>query len=490
MPDDGHGVARKIWAYANVLYDDGVNSRDYVEQITCLMFLKMEDERVERLGEKSVIPEEHNWKTFRDLDGDDLEIKYQHVLEALGKQPGVVGIIYRKAQNHIKQPAKLKQLVEMIDKETWLGLDVDVLGKVYEEILQENAADGKSGAGQYFTPRPLIQAIVECVRPEPGEKINDPCCGTGGFLQVAYRYVADHHNLDPEQKRFLNEEAVSGHDVDERTARLCAMNLFLHGISVEDATIGSGVDALLSDPGGRYDYVLTNPPFGKKSSTKFVTETGDIGKDDTAYERDDFWVSTKNKQLNFVQHVKTLLKENGLAAMVVPDNVLFEGGAAETVRRNLLKQYEVHTLLRLPTGIFYAGGVKANVLFFEARPAQKEAWTEKLWIYDLRTNQHFTQVQNRMTLEHLRDFIDCYNPKNRRKRSESERFKCFSYEGLLERDKLSLDIFWIKDESLEDSADLPDPDILAGEIAEDLQAALEQIQSIAEELSSRGESIS
>lgn len=487
MSDDTHTIARKIWSYADVLYDDGVNSRDYVEQITCLMFLKMDAEKVELLDEESTIPEEFSWESFSKLDGDRLEIKYQHVLEGLAKQPGVVGIIYRKAQNHIKQPAKLKQLVEMIDRDTWLGMDVDVLGKVFEELLQQNAADGKSGAGQYFTPRPLIQAIVQCAQPQPGKTLNDPCCGTGGFLQVAYNYIADNFNLDPDQKRFLNEEALSGHDIDERTARLCAMNLFLHGINVGDKTIGSGVDALLSDPGDRFDYVLTNPPFGKKSSTRFVTESGEIGKETSSYERDDFWVSTTNKQLNFVQHVKTLLKEHGLAAMVVPDNVLFEGGAAEKVRKSLLNQYDVHTLLRLPTGIFYANGVKANVIFFEARPARREAWTDKLWIYDLRTNQHFTQKQNPMRIEHLQNFIECYNPENRHQRSETEKFKCFTLEELLERDKISLDIFWLKDESLEDSADLPDPDILAAEIVEDLQAALDQINSIAEDLIIRRE---
>jgi type I restriction enzyme M protein len=261
------------------------------------------------------------------------------------------------------------------------------------------------------------------------------------------------------------------------------MNLLLHGITAADAKSPIRVDdALKADPGLRFETVLTNPPFGKKSSVTIVGENGESRRDDLTVVRDDFWATTSNKQLNFVQHVKTLLKIEGRAAVVVPDNVLFEGGAGETVRRHLLHECDVHTLLRLPTGVFYAQGVKANVLFFDRKPAAEKPWTSKLWIYDLRTNKHFTLKEIPLKRGDLDDFVACYNPKNRHERKESERFKSFTYDELVKRDKLNLDIFWLKDESLEDSANLPDSDIIAGEIVEDLQAALAQFAEIANDL--------
>ncbi len=268
------------------------------------------------------------------------------------------------------------------------------------------------------------------------------------------------------------------------------MNLYLHGIDGDPCPITSGLDSLASPPKAHYSMVLTNPPFGKKSSITIVAEGGELEKEDTSYERQDFWVTTKNKQLNFLQHVKTQLKVNGTCAIVVPDNVLFEGGAGETVRRNLLQQCDVHTLLRLPTGIFYAQGVKANVLFFDAKPAQEKAWTKKLWVYDLRTNMHFTLKQSTLKRSDLDEFVECYKPGERHKRRQkwSEknaegRWRSFEYEELVKRDKVNLDLFWLRDKSLEDSEDLPEPDVLAQEIADDLQTALEQFQSIAGELS-------
>jgi type I restriction enzyme M protein len=260
------------------------------------------------------------------------------------------------------------------------------------------------------------------------------------------------------------------------------MNLMLHGIGSETSVPVRVTDALAADPGERFEVVLANPPFGKKSSTVIVGEDGRTTTEKDIIERDDFWATTSNKQLNFVQHIKTLLDIHGRAAVVVPDNVLFEGGAGETVRRELLKQADVHTLLRLPTGIFYAQGVKANVLFFDRKPAAETPWTRKLWIYDLRTNQHFTLKENPLRPEHLNDFVACFNAANRHERQETERFKAFSYEELLKRDKLNLDIFWLKDEALEDSANLPHPDVIAREIVEDLRAALEQFEELAEEL--------
>jgi type I restriction enzyme M protein len=261
------------------------------------------------------------------------------------------------------------------------------------------------------------------------------------------------------------------------------MNMFLHGIGGDASPIEVG-DSLISDPGTRYDIVLTNPPFGKKSSITIVNEEGKADKETLIYERQDFWATTSNKQLNFLQHVKTLLRINGKAAVVVPDNVLFEGGAGETVRKKLLAECDVHTLLRLPTGLFYAQGVKANVLFFDRKPASEKPWTSKLWIYDLRTNTHFTLKTNSMVSEDLKDFVKCYNPTNRFERQETDRFKVFSYDDIMKRDKVSLDIFWLKDESIEDSANLPAPEILAKEIADNLEAALEQFNEIYQDLGS------
>ena len=323
---------------------------------------------------------------------------------------------------------------------------------------------------------------MEVVRPTPKDAVNDPACGTGGFLLPAYDFVGHNFELDKTQKQTLRHKALSGTELVAGVARLCVMNLFLHGIGGDDSPIRDGVDALAQPPSTYYEVVLTNPPFGKKSSITVVSDEGEATKEALTYYRDDFWATTSNKQLNFLQHVKSLLKIHGRAAIVVPDNVLFEGGAGETVRRKILHECDVHTLLRLPTGIFYAQGVKANVLFFDRKSASEKPWTTRLWIYDFRTNEHFTLKTNPLKRSDLDDFVACYHAENRHVRKETERFKCFSYEDLLKRDKVNLDIFWLKDESLEDSANLPDPDVIAAEIAEDLQAALDQFSQIAADL--------
>jgi type I restriction enzyme M protein len=373
--------------------------------------------------------------------------------------------------------------VDLIDREDWSTLDTDVKGDAYEGLLQKNAEDTKSGAGQYFTPRPLIQAIVDVVRPAPDERICDPASGTGGFLLAAHSYIAKHHDLDRDQRRFLKFDALRGWEIVDNTARLCLMNLFLHGIGSDEEGREPlhVVDSLRSSAGEYFDVVLTNPPFGRKSSVTYINEKGREEREVSFVVRDDFWASTSNKQLNFLQHVYTLLKINGRAAVVVPDNVLFEGGAGESIRRKLLDDCDVHTLLRLPTGIFYANGVKANVLFFDKKPAGAQHATETLWVYDLRTNQNFTLRTNPLTRQHLDDFVACYHPENRHLRQESERFHYFSYDELIKRDKLSLDIFWLRDKSLEDANDLPSPDVLIASIIEDLQAAIEQLSTITEE---------
>jgi type I restriction enzyme M protein len=479
MANQSSAIVQKVWNYCNVLRDDGVSYGDYVEQLTYLIFLKMADEQTKPpFGKPSTIPKGYDWHSLLNKDGAELETHYRLILETLGKEPGMLGIIFRKSQSRIQDPAKLKRLIELINTETWVGLDIDVKGDIYEGLLEKNAEDIKSGAGQYFTPRALIKAIVEVMRPEPGMTICDPACGTGGFLLAASDFISKSYPLDIDQKKFLKYSAFKGKDIVDAVVRLCVMNLYLHGI---ETPVECG-DSLIADPGERFDMVLTNPPFGKKSSYTIFNGEGKADRDTQAYERSDFWATTSNKQLNFLQHVKTLLKINGRAAIVVPDNVLFEGGAGETVRRKLLHECEVHTLLRLPTGIFYRPGVKANVLFFDRKPASEKPWTHKLWIYDFRTNMHFTLKTNPLRYEDLHDFIRCYNPQNRNDRKETDHFRAFPYEELIQRDKANLDIFWLKDESLEDSANLPDPDVLAREITENLESALEQFAAIQESL--------
>ncbi len=486
-------LVQKLWNYCNILRDDGLSYGDYVEQLTFLLFLKMADEQSRAPWHKpSPIPTGFSWQVLLKCDGDDLEIQYRHTLEELGKKPGMLGIIFRKAQNKIQDPAKLRRLiVDLIDQEQWTSLEADVKGDAYEGLLEKNAADVKGGAGQYFTPRPLIAAIVEAIAPQPGQTICDPACGTGGFLLAAYTHLA-RLELDRAQKKRLHNGTLFGVELVDSVTRLCAMNLLLHGIgasSVASAKEEGGLDSLpvvtkdaLSAKHGEYDLVLANPPFGKKSSVTIVNASGETEKESLVINRDDFWASTSNKQLNFLQHIFTILKQHGRAAVVLPDNVLFEGGAGETIRRELLKQADVHTLLRLPTGIFYAQGVKANVLFFDRKPASERPHTEKLWIYDLRTNQHFTLKENPLKRTDLDDFVKSYHPKNRHHRKESERFKSFTYDELTKRDKANLDIFWLKDESLEESANLPAPEIIAAEIVEDLEAALEQFREIEADL--------
>ena len=482
---DARQLVDKLWNFCNLLRDDGVSTIDYTEQLTYLLFLKMAYERETRpLNPERIVPPECSWQRLLDTDGDELEVTYRHILEELARQPGTLGVIFRKAQNKIQDPAKLKRLIsELIDKENWSATGVDIKGDAYEGLLAKGAEDIKSGAGQYFTPRVLIAAMVECIQPTVDDTVVDPACGTGGFLLAAYAYAArDADNFTPAQKDHLRDHFVSGVELVDGTARLAAMNMLLHGMGQPNGSSPVEVrDALTADPGRRWSVVLANPPFGTKSSVKMVGEDGKVSTGNLEIVRDDFWVTTSNKQLNFVQHIKTILDTHGRAAVVLPDNVLFEGGAGETLRKRLLKEFDVHTLLRLPTGIFYAGGVKANVLFFDKRPAREDGapWTEKLWVYDFRTNQHFTLKQNPLRPEHLADFVKAYLPgRPRSERIESDQFRAFTYDDLVARDKTNLDLIWLKDESIEDAADLPAPEVLALEIKEELQSALEEIDAI------------
>jgi len=482
-------LVQKIWNFCHTLRDDGVGYGDYLEQLTYLLFLKLAHEYAQPPHSRDThIPRSCDWTSLRKKTGEPLESHYLSVLHKLGEEPGMLGAIFFKAQNKIQDPAKLARLVQMIDAENWLGMETDVKGDLYEGLLQKNAEDTKSGAGQYFTPRALIQAMVECVQPEPRKTVADPACGTGGFFLGVHEWL-NRQKLNKAQAHFLRHQTFYGNEIVPSTRRLCLMNLFLHNIGDLDGEPSvERADALISEPKQTFDYVLANPPFGKKSSMTITNEDGEEDRDALTYERQDFWQTTSNKQLNFLQHIVSMLKVNGQAAVVLPDNVLFEGGAGEKIRRKLLETCDVHTLLRLPTGIFYAQGVKANVLFFDNKPKDGKVHTKGVWIYDLRTNKHFTLKTKTLKREDLQDFIDCYRPGNRHDRVESERFKYFDYETLVSRDKASLDIFWLKDNSLDNLDDLPPPDVLAQEIVEHLEAALTSFREVAAALPRSGKS--
>lgn len=492
--NNSQSLISKVWNFCNILKDDGVSYGDYLEQLTYLLFLKMADEYSKPPYDRKLpIPTDYNWESLFGKKGADLEAHYMNVLRKLGKEPGILGQIFTKSQNKIQDPAKLFKLIDLINKENWVSdVDSDVKGSIYEGLLEKNAEDTKSGAGQYFTPRPLIKAMVQCVRPEPLKTIADPACGTGGFFLGAYDFLVENYSLDKEDKKFLKFKTFHGNEIVASTRRLALMNLFLHNIGdIDRDNFISPADALIADDGKRFDYVLANPPFGKKSSQTFTNEQGEQEKEDLTYNRQDFWATTSNKQLNFVQHIKTILKTTGQAAVVVPDNVLFEGGAGETVRKKLLENTDLHTILRLPTGIFYAHGVKANVIFFDAKPAASEPWTKEIWYYDYRTNVHHTLKKNPLKLSDLKDFIECYNPTNRYKREETfntetnpdGQWRKFTYDEIINRDKTSLDITWIKDKSLADLDNLPNPDELAEEIVENLEAGLGNFKAIIGRLS-------
>jgi type I restriction enzyme M protein len=511
MEPQSRQLIQKLWNYCNLLRDDGLSYGDYLEQLTFLLFLKMSYEQTELFPDRpSAMPTKYNWKSLLSKEGDALEQHYSETLSTLGQQKGMLNLIFRKAQNKIHDPAKLRRLiVDLIDRERWLGLSGDVKGDAYEGLLEKNAQDTKSGAGQYFTPRALIEAIVDVTRPQPGEVICDPACGTGGFLLAAHNYIEDHNpHLDRAQKKHLRYKALRGFELVPNVARLCAMNLLLHGIGPangeEQELPVKTTDSLETLKDVAFDVVLTNPPFGKKSSVTIVAEDEDEraengdsdgkkksknGKQPLTLVREDFWATTSNKQLNFVQLVKNISTINGRAAVIVPDNVLFEGGAGETIRRKLLDECDVHTLLRLPTGLFYAQGVKANVLFFDRKTPQEKPWTKELWIYDFRTNVRYTLKTNQLKRSDIDEFVACFNPENRHRRkatwSETHpqgRWRAYSYKELIQRDKVSLDIVWLADDNLEGDDKDVNLDSLMATIVEDLRAALVQFEEIQTDL--------
>lgn len=436
-------LTKKVWNLATTLSGAGIGFTDYITQLTYLLFLKMDAENVELFGEESAIPQGYRWESLIELDGYDLVNLYEQTLKVLSEQDNLIGTIYTKAQNKIDKPVYLKKVITMIDEENWLVMDGDVKGAIYESILEKNGQDKKSGAGQYFTPRPLIKAMVDCIRPQIGETVCDPACGTGGFLLTAYDYMKK-QSSDLEKLDFLNNKALHGVDNTPLVVTLASMNLYLHGIGTDCSPIVCE-DSLEKEPSTLVDVVLANPPFGTRPAGSVEIN------------RPDFYVETKNNQLNFLQHIMLMLKTGGRAAVVLPDNVLFEGNAGETIRKRLLSDFNLHTILRLPTGIFYAMGVKANVLFFvKGQP------TKEIWYYDYRTGVKHTLATNKLERHHLDDFVSCYNSDNIAERHEtyntetnpSGRWRRYTIDEIMARDKTSLDITWIRQGDEEDNRTL------------------------------------
>ena len=489
MADNVSTIGKKVKALANPLRDEGIGSGDYLEQITYLIFIKMVDEYSKPPYNRPLsIPQDCTWDELTKLSGDPLDKHYKYVLETLGKKEGILKEIFGGADNKIKKPALLKKVITMIGSENWVSLAADVKGTIYEEMLKEYAEDTKSGAGQYFTPRALINTMVKCLQPEPGKTICDPACGTGGFLLSAYDYISnsEHYALDKEQKRALKFETLYGVELVQATYRLCLMNLFLHGIGDINSTSLpiERRDSLLTKPSQLYDYVLANPPFGRKSSLTFTNEEGEEESEDLVYNRNDFWTTTSNKQLNFVQHIFSILKASGRAAVVVPDNVLFEDGAGDTVRRNLLEKTNLHTILRLPTGIFYKPGVKANVIFFDNKLPSHDWQTKAVWVYDFRTNTHFTLKQNPMTEKDLEDFVKCYNAENIEDRkptytaeSPNCRWRKYTLKEIADNG-YKLDLKWMKEET--DGEDLSVSELLARikQKSDSIASAVAELQAL------------
>ena len=423
-------LTKKVWNLATTLSGQGIGYTDYVTQLTYLLFLKMDAENEELFEEASSIPEGYRWRNLIELDGLDLIDQYEKTLKILSEQDNLIGTIFTKAQNKIDKPVYLKKVISMIDEEQWLVMDGDVKGAIYESILEKNGQDKKSGAGQYFTPRPLIQTMVDCIKPKIGETVCDPACGTGGFLLAAYDCMKQ-QSQNKDKREFLNNKALHGVDNTPLVVTLASMNLYLHGIGTDRSPIACE-DSLEKEPDTLVDVILANPPFGTRPAGSV-----DIN-------RPDFYVETKNNQLNFLQHMMLMLKTSGRAAVILPDNVLFEGGAGETIRKKLLSDFNLHTILRLPTGIFYAQGVKANVLFFT-----KGQPTKDIWFYDYRTDVKHTLATNKLQRHHLDDFVACYNANPRVETYNEDtardgRWRKYTIEDIIARDKTSLDITWIK----------------------------------------------
>ena len=465
-------VVNKLWGFCHTLRHEGIDYGDYIEQLTYLLFLKMADEREVHLSDK------YNWESLKSFSGGDLMDHYTDTLRQLSKEEGLLGEIFSQSQNRFNNPVSLKRLINLIDEDEWTAMDVDVKGAAFEGLLEKSASEGKKGAGQYFTPRPLIYSMVKLMKPDPRGNpsfvISDPACGTGGFLVTAYEWLLDETKgaLDRGEFKRIRDEAYYGQELVARPRRLALMNMYLHGVTPK---IKLG-DTIYNTPDSqRFDVILTNPPFGTKGANQVP-------------ERDDFTVDTSNKQLNFLQHIISVLKKGGRAAVVLPDNVLFEDKAGE-VFEILMQDCNLHTILRLPRGTFtpYAQGVKANVIFF-----QKGIPTEKVWIFDGRSNvEGITKKDRPLTAKHFEEFEQCYgsDPNGKSKRidqGETGRFRCFDITDVKKRN-YKLDITWLKDESLEDAANLPEPQELATEVVTELEAVVDELREIISMLENDGE---
>ena len=468
VKNNEQALPQKVWRLATVIASAGVGFTDYIIQLTYLLFLKMDYEMTEATGSKSAIPAGYTWADLIKLDGMDLLHHYEETLEVLSEQEGLIGTIFTKAQNKISQPVSLQKVITLIDENDWFDPDIDK-GAIYEGILEKNGQDKKSGAGQYFTPRALINAMVDVTRPGIDETVCDPACGTGGFLLAAFSYMKKQSN-DRAKLKKLYEEKLIGYDITPLVVTLGAMNVYLHGIETDRSPI-SCRDSLIKEPEQLVDVILANPPFGTRPA----------GSVNIADMRGDLYVDTSNNQLNFLQHMMLMLKVGGRAAVVLPDNVLFEGGAGETIRKRLLSDFNLHTILRLPTGIFYAQGVKANVLFFT-----KGQPTKEVWFYDYRTDIKHTLATNKLERHHLDDFVKCYNPDNINNRTEtydaesnpSGRWRKYSVEELIARDKTSLDITWIKQGGEEEEHTLEELMATIKEQSQNISKAVSELEKL------------
>ena len=457
-------IVQKLWGFCHTLRHDGIDYGDYIEQLTYLLFLKMADER------SAKVPKDCDWDSLKNLSGTRLTDHYTDILRKLREAGGLLADIFAQATPRFNNPVNLKRVIAMIDEEEWSAMDVDVKGAAFEGLLEKAASEGKKGAGQYFTPRVLIQSIVRVMKPDPRIHkeftICDPACGTGGFLVCAYEWLMEETKggvLDRSETKRIRAQTYYGQDLVPRPRRLALMNLFLHGV---EPHIYLGDTIYEPDRGERYDVILTNPPFGTKGANQ-------------APEREDFTIETSNKQLNFVQHVLTALKKGGRAAIVLPDNCLFEGKAGE-VFEILMKDCNLHTVLRLPRGTFtpYSQGVKANVIFLQKGPP-----TENVWIFDARSKvPGITKKDRPLVPQRFTEFEKFYgkDPNGTSKREdlgETGRFRKFHISEIKKRD-YKLDITWLKDESLEDSDDLPEPQELAGEAITELEAIVKDLKEI------------
>lgn len=467
----GYDIVNKLWGMCHTLRHDGIDYGDYIEQLTYLLFIKMADEKGIEL------PKDCDWNTLKSKSGTELTDHYLFMLQKLRDEKGLLGDIFAQALPKFNNPVNLKKIISMIDEEEWTALDIDVKAQAFEGLLEKAASEGKKGAGQYFTPRPLIKTIVKLMKPDPLQnkemKICDPACGTGGFLVAAYEWLIEKYKgaLPVSEIKRVKEQTYYGQELVARPRRLALMNLFLHGIK---PTIYLGDSIYEPDRGERYDVILTNPPFGSKGAGQIP-------------QRDDFTVPTSNKQLNFVQHILTILKNGGRAAIVLPDNCLFEDKAAE-VFKIVMEDCNVHTILRLPRGTFvpYANA-QANVVFL-----QKGLPTEKVWIYDNRSNiPSITKKDRPLTEDLFDDFVKCYgdDPNGYSERIDQGlegRFRCFTINEIKERN-YNLDIKWLKDESLDDPNELPEPSDLITDAISELEAALDELNQIVEMLNNNSE---